>query len=62
MSGSELASRLALSMPDTKVLFMSGYTDDSVLRHGVRKNEAAFLQKPFTPESMARRLREVLDS
>jgi CheY-like chemotaxis protein len=62
MSGSELAKRLALSRPDTKVLFMSGYADDSVVRHGLIDNGMPFLQKPFTPESMARRLRDVLDS
>jgi two-component system cell cycle sensor histidine kinase/response regulator CckA len=56
------ARRLALSRPDTKVLFMSGYTDDSVIRHGVGENGTPFLQKPFTPESMARRPRDVLDS
>jgi two-component system, cell cycle sensor histidine kinase and response regulator CckA len=62
MSGAELAKRIAPAHPDMKVLFMSGYTDDSIVRHEVLESEMAFLQKPFTPESMARKVREVLDS
>jgi CheY-like chemotaxis protein len=60
ISGVELARRIALSRPDLKVLFMSGYTDDSIVRHGVLDRRMAFLQKPFTPESLTRKLREVL--
>ena len=45
-----------------KVLFMSGYTDDSVLRHGVREKEVAFLQKPFTPHSLATKVAELLEN
>ncbi|MEP7050226.1 MAG: PAS domain S-box protein, partial [Pseudomonadota bacterium] len=60
-SGAELAKRLAVTRPDTKVLFMSGYTDDSVIRHGVLESGVSFLQKPFTPESLAKKVREVLD-
>jgi len=62
MSGAELAKQIAPVHPDMKVLFMSGYTDDSIVRHGVLESEMAFLQKPFTPESMARKVREVLNS
>jgi hypothetical protein len=44
-----------------KVLFISGYTDDAIVRKGVLGPDAAFLQKPFTPEVLARRVRELLD-
>jgi PAS domain S-box-containing protein len=62
MSGPELAKRLAGSRPDMKVLCMSGYTDDSIVRHGVLESRIAYLQKPLTPESLVRKVREVLDS
>jgi two-component system cell cycle sensor histidine kinase/response regulator CckA len=61
MSGRELAERIAALGHPIKVLFMSGYTDDAVLRHGVRDTGAAFLQKPLTPGSLTRKVREVLD-
>jgi two-component SAPR family response regulator len=48
--------------PSIKLLFMSGYTDDSVVRHGALTSGLAFLQKPFTPELLARKVREVLDA
>jgi YesN/AraC family two-component response regulator len=62
LGGRELAQRLAGLRPDLKVLFLSGYTDDAVVRHGVREAETAFLQKPFKPSSLALKLREVLGS
>jgi CheY-like chemotaxis protein len=61
MNGRQLATRLTSRRPELQVLYMSGYTDDVVLRDGVRNREVAFLRKPFSPESLARRVREVLD-
>jgi signal transduction histidine kinase len=61
MSGPELAKRLGAARPEMRILFMSGYTDDSVVRHGVLEDGAAFLQKPITPASLAKKVRSVLD-
>jgi two-component system cell cycle sensor histidine kinase/response regulator CckA len=61
LNGRELASRLANLRPDARVIFMSGYTDDAVTRHGVLEPGSAYVQKPFTPDAMARKVREVLD-
>jgi PAS domain S-box-containing protein len=61
MSGADLAKRIGMRIPGIKVLFMSGYIDDSVVRQGISENETAFLQKPFTPLSLAKKVREVLD-
>jgi PAS domain S-box-containing protein len=60
MNGRELAERLLARRPGLVVLYMSGYTDDQVLAHGVAHG-AGFLQKPFTPDVLARKVREVLD-
>ena len=60
-SGRALYERLAPARPSLKVLYMSGYTDDAIVHHGVLDADTAFLQKPFNPESLARRVREVLD-
>ena len=60
MSGRELAERVAVLQPSAKVLFMSGYTNDSVVNHGILDGAAWFIQKPFTLESLVRRVREVL--
>jgi len=61
MSGRELGERLRLQRPDLRILYMSGYTDDAVLRQGVLEDGIPFLQKPFTAEELARKVREVLD-
>ena len=61
MSGRELAERLTPLRPDLSVLYMSGYTDDAVIRHGVLDAGTAFLQKPFTPVTLVQRVRETLD-
>jgi len=62
VNGRQLAEQLARPRPDMMVLFTSGYTDDSVVRHGVLESGIAYLQKPFTPDGVARKVREVLDS
>ncbi len=62
MSGREVAQRVAERHAGAKVLFVSGYTDDAVVRHGILEAEVAFLQKPFTPASLAAKVRDVLDS
>jgi PAS domain S-box-containing protein len=62
MSGRKLAERLVRTQSDLRVLYMSGYTDGSIFNHGALDPGTAFIPKPFTPEALAQKLREVLDS
>lgn len=61
MDGMELAERLLSIRPEMKVVFMSGYTDNAILRQGVLGSGREYIQKPFTVEGLARKVREVLD-
>jgi len=61
MGGGELVSKLSSVRPGMKVLFMSGYTDDVIGARGIVDPDLQFLQKPFTPDALARKVREVLD-
>ena len=62
MSGRELVQHLRDSANEMPVLYMSGYTDDAMENHGILEPDTPFLQKPFTPDSLSRKVREVLDS
>ncbi|HUS29684.1 MAG TPA: response regulator, partial [Kofleriaceae bacterium] len=62
MSGRQLADRLEVQRPDMNVLFVSGYTEDAIVRHGVLNAGLEFLSKPITPDTLARKVREVLDT
>ena len=61
MGGRELAALIARDFGQKRVVFMSGYTDDEILRHAVKDAEVEYLQKPFTPKVLAHKIREVLD-
>lgn len=60
MNGSELAKHPAQSRPEIKVIYMSGYTDKSILQKGLLKSEASFLPKPFKADELLAKIREVL--
>lgn len=62
MGGGELAAQIRAGRPETRALLMSGYTDDAIVRHGVLLRDQAFLQKPFTGETLLRKVRETLDA
>jgi CheY-like chemotaxis protein len=62
VSGPDLAKRLVTLQPTMKILFMSGYVDDGVLRRSVVQALTAYVQKPITPEALTSKVREVLDA
>jgi CheY-like chemotaxis protein len=62
MSGRQVAEALRTSRPETRVLYMSGYTDDAIGHHGILDPGTHFLQKPFTSDSLLRKVREILDA
>jgi PAS domain S-box-containing protein len=62
LSGRILSERLTSARPDTRVLYMSGYSDDAILRHGVKKAAAHFIQKPFSIDALAHKVRETLSA
>ncbi len=61
MSGVELAENMKQHCPDTKVLFMSGYTENAIVKHGVLADDVNFIHKPLTPKSLSKAVRKVLD-
>ena len=62
LNGAQVADRLKASHPETRVLYMSGYTDDRISHHGVLTPGTILLSKPFTPDTLARKVREALDA
>jgi CheY-like chemotaxis protein len=61
MLGPEVARRACALRPGLKVLYMSGYTDESIMQRGLLQGDEAFIQKPFTPDALSQKVREVLD-
>ena len=61
MSGRKLVDRLKEIHPEMKVLYMSGYTDNAIVHHGILEEGTNFIQKPFSMDGLARKVREVLD-
>jgi two-component system cell cycle sensor histidine kinase/response regulator CckA len=61
MSGSELVKRLTSLHPETKIVYMSGYTDNAIVHHGVLARGVNYIQKPFTMDGLTRKVRQVLD-
>lgn len=60
MSGRELAEQVSSDRPDIRILYISGYSDDAIVRHGILDTHGVFLQKPFSPQVLARKIRQVL--
>ena len=60
LSGPLVAEKVTALRPDIKVLYMSGYTDDAVVHHGVLGHDMPFIQKPFSPAALRKKIREVL--
>jgi two-component system cell cycle sensor histidine kinase/response regulator CckA len=61
MSGRDTAKKLQPLYPQMKVIYMSGYTDDAIAHHGVLESGLNYIEKPFTPDELARKTREVID-
>lgn len=61
MNGRELAERILTKHPQIAILYLSGYTNDAVVRHGLLRAEVNFLQKPFTPLGLAKRVQDVFE-
>jgi two-component system cell cycle sensor histidine kinase/response regulator CckA len=61
MSGRQLSDHLRIQFPNLKILFVSGYTDDAVVRHGVEDSSDRLLLKPFTPAELAQRIKTLFD-
>jgi CheY-like chemotaxis protein len=61
ISGAELAKKLSAKNSAMKVLFMSGYIGDAIIRQGILEKEVGFLQKPFAPNALAQKVRQILD-
>jgi DNA-binding response OmpR family regulator len=62
MSGPNVIREIRSARPEIRVLYISGYTDEAIVHYGILESGAAFLQKPFLPDVLGRRVREVLDA